>query len=220
MQSGGLARFARDVLTKPCCCRGPIPPIVEGLQYISAQRCFTTSDLPSTSSARIASADPANAAAVSAAAQHPEAVARDTAKMAYEADMRKLRRKWQAQHTEKLAIKAKAEAVKNANKAVTIEAHRHKVAQMKELRMQIHEEKRRLQIAELVGSLALCCCSTLVICKIHCSFASQSTAACAQSADSTIIAVNWGYQSEFNHAICAATKHSAHEIAEAASSLT
>lgn len=155
MQSGGLARFARDVLTKPCCCRGPIPPIVEGLQYISAQRCFTTSDLTSTSSASTASADPADAAAVSAAAQHPETVARDTAKMAYEADMRKLRRKWQVQHAEKLAIKAKAEAVKNANKAVTIEAHRRKVAQMKELRMQIHEEKRRLQIAELAQRQAL-----------------------------------------------------------------
>lgn len=65
--------------------------------------------------------------------------------------MRKLRRKWQIQQAEKLAIRAKAEAIKDANKAVSIEAHRRKVAEMKELRMQIHEEKRRLQMAELVG---------------------------------------------------------------------
>lgn len=167
MQSGGLARFAKGVLTKPYCCRDTIPPIVEGLQYTSAQRCFTTSYSLSTSNASTASADPVTAA-VSANAQQPETVARDTAKMAYEADMRKLRRKWQVQHAEKLAIKAKAEAVKNANKAVTIEAHRHKVAQMKELRMQIHEEKRRLQIAELVGNIALCCCCTVVSCRSHC----------------------------------------------------
>ena len=169
MQSGGLARFAKGVLTKPCCCRDTIPPVIEGLQYISAQRCFTTSHSPSTPNASTASADPVTAA-VSTNAQQPETVARDTAKVAYEADMRKLRRKWQVQHAEKLAIKAKAEALKNANKAVTIEAHRRKVAQMKELRMQIHEEKRRLQIAELVGNIALCCCCTVVFCRLHCTF--------------------------------------------------
>ncbi|DBB00583.1 TPA: hypothetical protein ACH3X3_002278 [Trebouxia sp. C0006] len=69
--------------------------------------------------------------------------------------MRRLRRKWQIQQAEKLASRAKAEAIKDANKAVSTEAHRRNVAEMKELRMQIHEEKRRLQMAELAQRQAL-----------------------------------------------------------------
>ncbi|DBA77703.1 TPA: hypothetical protein ACH3X2_008401 [Trebouxia sp. C0005] len=149
MQSTGLTRFAKELLTKPCCCRSSIPVSVEGLQYIWAQRCFSTSDTPSTTTAHSASADS------TADFQQPQSGPRDTARLTYEADMRKLRRKWQIQQAEKLAIRAKAEAIKDANKAVSIEAHRRKVAEMKELRMQIHEEKRRLQMAELAQRQAL-----------------------------------------------------------------
>jgi hypothetical protein len=152
MQSTGLARFAKELLTKPCCCRGSIPVPLEGLQYIWAQRCFSTADTPSTATANSASAD------TTADPQQTQSSPRDTARLTYEADMRKLRRKWQIQQAEKLATRAKAEAIKDANKAVTMEAHRRKVAEMKELRMQIHEEKRRLQIAELVGFSIPCCC--------------------------------------------------------------
>ncbi len=132
MQSTGLVRFANELLTKSCCCRRSIPVSLEGLQYIWAQRCFSTSDK-----------DP----------QQTQPSPRDTARLIYEADMRRLRRKWQIQQAEKLASRAKAEAIKDANKAVSTEAHRRNVAEMKELRMQIHEEKRRLQMAELVRFL-------------------------------------------------------------------
>ncbi len=151
MQSTGLVRFAKELLTKPCCCRGSIPVSLEGLQYIWAQRCFSTSDTPSTATAQSASAD------TKADPQQTQSSPRDTARLRYEADMRKLRRRWQIQQAEKLATRAKAEAIKDANKAVSTEAHRRKVAEMKELRMQIHEEKRRLQIAELVGFIIPCC---------------------------------------------------------------
>ena len=151
MQSTGLARFAKELLTKPGCCRGSIPVSLEGLQYIWTQRCFSTSDTPSTTSAQSASAD------TTADPQQPQPSPRNTARLSYEADMRKLRRKWQIQQAEKLAARAKAEAIKDANIAVSTEAHRHKVAEMKELRMQIHEEKRRLQMAELVGFFIPCC---------------------------------------------------------------
>ena len=152
MQSTGLARFAKELLTKPCCCRGSIPVPLEGLQYIWAQRCFSTADTPSTATANSASAD------TTADPQQTQSSPRDTARLTYEADMRKLRRKWQIQQAEKLATRAKAEAIKDANKAVSVEAHRRNVAEMKELRMQIHEEKRRLQMAELVGFCIPCCC--------------------------------------------------------------
>ncbi len=143
MQSNGLVRFANELLTKSCCCRGSLPASLEGLQYIWAQRCFSTSDTPSTAIAQSASAD--------TKADPPHPSPRDTARLTYEADMRRLRRKWQIQQAEKLATRAKAEAIKDANKAVSTEAHRRHVAEMKELRMQIHEEKRRLQMAELVS---------------------------------------------------------------------
>ena len=48
----------------------------------------------------------------------------------------------------------KADAKKAANKAVTVEGHRRNMAVVKELRHQIHEEKRRLQVAELVKQLS------------------------------------------------------------------
>ncbi|KAL0039080.1 hypothetical protein WJX77_007282 [Trebouxia sp. C0004] len=107
------------------------------------------SDTSSTATAHSASAD------TTADPQQTQSSHRDTARLTYEADMRKLRRKWQIQQAEKLAARAKAEAIKDANKAVSIEAHRCKVAEMKELRMQIHEEKRRLQMAELAQRQAL-----------------------------------------------------------------
>ena len=69
--------------------------------------------------------------------------------------MRKLRRKWQSQHVQRVTAKAEAEAKKAANRAASEEAHRLKKAEMKDIRIQIHEEKRRLQAAELV-SLSMC----------------------------------------------------------------
>ncbi len=162
MHSGGLTRFARGLLSIPSCCRDNIPAPLEGLQYIWAQRCFSTSATPSTPpSTPTTSAAPADNAATS---QQNQPDTKDAARLEYEDEMRKLRRKWQGQHAQKLAIKAKAEATKTANKAVTIEGHRRKKAEMKELRMQIHEERRRLQSAELVslGFLALfACCFAL-----------------------------------------------------------
>ena len=145
MQSGGVARFAKGLLSKPCSCCDSNPAPLEGLQYIWAQRCFSTLDRVS------APASLHNSADKGAETQPNQLGAKDAARVAHASDMRNLRRKWQAQHAQKLAIQAKAEAVKTANKAVSIEAHRVKVAQIKELRTQIHEEKRRLQIAEQVS---------------------------------------------------------------------
>ena len=142
MQSGGVARFAKGLLSKPCSCCDSNPAPLEGLQYIWAQRCFSTSDRVSAPASLHKGAE----------TQPNQLGAKDAARVAHASDMRNLRRKWQAQHAQKLAIQAKAEAVKTANKAVSIEAHRVKVAQIKELRTQIHEEKRRLQIAEQVSS--------------------------------------------------------------------
>lgn len=76
---------------------------------------------------------------------------RDPAKLSYTHDLRKLRKQWQEQQAQQLAQKAKRAAVKDANKAKSVEAHRQNVATMKELRIQINEEKRRLQVAELVN---------------------------------------------------------------------
>lgn len=149
MQSGGVARFAKGLLSKPCSCCDSNPAPLEGLQYIWAQRCFSTSDRVS------APASLHNSADKGAETQPNQLGAKDAARVAHASDIRNLRRKWQAEHAQKLAIQAKAEAVKTANKAVSIEAHRVKVAQIKELRTQIHEEKRRLQIAEQVQRQAL-----------------------------------------------------------------
>lgn len=73
--------------------------------------------------------------------------------LAYSQNLRELRKTWQEERAQKLAAKARADAIRDANKAKSVEAHRRNVSAMKELRMQIHEEKRRLQMAELVKAL-------------------------------------------------------------------
>lgn len=85
----------------------------------------------------------------------PQSAESHAAKLAYSKNLRQLRKTWQEQHAEKLATKAKADAIKNANKAKSVEAHRRNVSVMKELRIQIDMEKRRLQMAELVSLVPL-----------------------------------------------------------------
>lgn len=117
---------------------------MKGLQCPCVQRGVSTSATAWDSSEPTDSSDSASKS------QQAASDAKDVAKVAHANELRQLRRKWKAQHAEKLAIKAKADAKKAANKAVMIEGHRRNVAAMKELRGQIHEEKRRLQFAEMV----------------------------------------------------------------------
>lgn len=122
---------------------------MSGIQHPCAHRDVSTS-----ATAR----DSDGSAHPSDSASKPEQAApdaKDVAKVVHANELRQLRRKWKAQHAQKLAIKAKADAKKAANKAVMVEGHRRNVAAMKELRGQIHEEKRRLQIAEMVRHMLL-----------------------------------------------------------------
>lgn len=117
---------------------------MNGFQHPCVQRDVSTSAIARESSGAAPSSD---------SASDPEQAApdaKDVAKVVHANELRQLRRKWKAQHAQKLAIKAKADAKKAANKAVMVEGHRRNVAAMKELRGQIHEEKRRLQRAEMV----------------------------------------------------------------------
>lgn len=91
------------------------------------------------------------ASAQAQSAQAPTADAH-AAKLAYAQKLRELRKTWQEQRAEKLANRAKADAIRDANKAKAVEAHRRNVSVIKELRIQIDQEKRRLQMAELVQS--------------------------------------------------------------------
>ena len=88
--------------------------------------------------------------------------------LAYSQNLRELRKTWQEERAQKLAAKARADAIRDANKAKSVEAHRRNVSAMKELRMQIHEEKRRLQMAELVKSITRCMWLLAHSCCVHC----------------------------------------------------
>lgn len=123
--------------------------MLNGFQHPCAQRDVSTS---ATARESGESAQPSDSASEP---EQAAADAKDVAKVVHANELRQLRRKWKAQHAQKLAIKAKADAKKTANKAVMIEGHRRNVAAMKELRGQIHEEKRRLQIAEMVRQILL-----------------------------------------------------------------
>lgn len=107
-------------------------------------------------------------------AAEPQSGDSRVAQLTYSQNVRDLRRKWQEQRAQKLAAKAKADAIKDANKAKSVEAHRRNLSAIKEVRMQIHEEKRRLQMAELVRQFtspdavrvclsAACVCQALVL---------------------------------------------------------
>ena len=147
MQRSGLVRLAHSLLARPCCGLEPCGPLLEGLQYECGQQYFSTATATTSSSSDTPSQNTSSQQAA------PEA--QSSAKVEHASALRQLRRKWKTQHAEKLAVKAKADAKKAANKAVTIEGHRRNMAVVKELRHQIHEEKRRLQIAELVKQLTL-----------------------------------------------------------------
>ena len=168
MQSNAVARHVVScLLSRPCCCRealwsrSDLLPQCGALQNVWPSQRFSTAETGSASSAADSSAS------TSASDQPQRSEAKDTARLAHAEAMRKLRRKWQSQHAQRLAVKAEAEAKKSANKAASEEAHRAKKAQMKELRVQIHEEKRRLQAAELV-SLACCCIVQFFHLKLYC----------------------------------------------------
>ena len=150
MQHGAMVRFAKSLLSRRCTCFIVNPAHLERVQYIWAQRCFSTSDTPSTSD--------------NSSVKPQTAASKDPAKLAYERDVRRLRRKWQAEHAQKLADKAKAEAIKAAKRAVMVEGHRRKVAKIKALRGQIHEEKQRLQNEELVSQTHAVCATVVVSC--------------------------------------------------------
>ena len=152
MQSNAVARHVVScLLSRPCFCRealwsrSELLPQCGALQNTWSSQPFSTADTASEPNA-------ADSSAITPASDQPQrSEAKDTARLTHAEAMRKLRRKWQSQHAQRLAVKAEAEAKKNANKAASEAAHRAKKAQMKELRVQIHEEKRRLQAAELVS---------------------------------------------------------------------
>lgn len=153
MQNSGLVRLAHRMLTRPCHRLESCGPLVEGLPYECSQRSVSTETATHSSTPAIST----DSSSQNSSSQSEQAApqAQDSAKVAHANALRQLRRKWKAQHAEKLAVKAKADAQKAANKAVTVEGHRRNMAVVKELRHQIHEEKRRLQIAELVRHLAV-----------------------------------------------------------------
>lgn len=144
MQTSGMVRLAHSILARSSCHHETYAIAMKGFQYPCVQRDVSTSATARDSS------EPATSADTASKSQQPASDAKDVAKVVHANELRQLRRKWKAQHAEKLAIKAKADAKKAANKAVMIEGHRQNVAAMKELRGQIHEEKRRLQSAEMV----------------------------------------------------------------------
>ena len=124
------------------------------LQCVPLQRLISTS---------ASSWDPSKPAAVSNSTANTQQAApqgKDIAKVAHANKLRQLRKKWQTQHAEKLASKAEADAKKAANIAVTTEGRRRNMAAVKELRGKIHQEKLRLQSAELVSS-SFCVCLLL-----------------------------------------------------------
>ncbi|KAL3162280.1 hypothetical protein ABBQ32_009971 [Trebouxia sp. C0010 RCD-2024] len=153
MQNSGLVRLAHRMLTRPCHRLESCGPLVEGLPYECSQRSVSTETATHSSTPAIST----DSSSQNSSSQSEQAApqAQDSAKVAHANALRQLRRKWKAQHAEKLAVKAKADAQKAANKAVTVEGHRRNMAVVKELRHQIHEEKRRLQIAELAQRQAL-----------------------------------------------------------------
>ena len=97
--------------------------------------------------------DTASQSAPAQSQAEPQTADARVAQLTYSQNLRDLRKKWQEQRAQKLAAKAKADAIKDANKAKSVEAHRRNLSAMKDLRMQIHEEKRRLQMAELVRDM-------------------------------------------------------------------
>ena len=148
MQNSGLIRLAHSVFARPFCHQEAFASVVKGWQCPCVQRSVSTSATARDSSEAADSSDSASKS------QQGASDVKDVAKVAHANELRQLRRKWKAQHAEKLAIKAKADAKKAANKAVMIEGHRRNVAAMKELRGQMHEEKRRLQFADMARHLS------------------------------------------------------------------
>ena len=149
MQNSGLVRLAHSILARSCCRKETYALLTKDIQFPCVQRDVTTSATARDSS------EPANSSDSASKSQQAASNAKDVAKVMHANELRQLRKKWKAQHAEKLAIKAKADAKKAANKAVMIEGHRRNVAAMTELRGQIHEEKRRLQTAEMVRQTLL-----------------------------------------------------------------
>ena len=141
------------LLSRPCFCREAWtrPQIL--LSCVDIQHAVSSQHFSTVEKADLSEAEgpAATSAATPASDQQKKSEAQDTARLIHAEAMRKLRRKWQSQHAQRLAVKTEAEAKKSANKAASEEAHRAKKAQMKEIRVQIHEEKRRLQAAELVS---------------------------------------------------------------------
>ena len=146
MQNNRLVRLAHSILARR---RETYELVMKDFQCPCIQRDV------STSAAARSSDETANSLDNTWKSQQAASDATHVAKVVHANELRQLRKKWKAQHAEKLAIKAKADAKKAANKAVMIEGHRRNVAAMKELRGQIHEEKRRLQIAETVRHISL-----------------------------------------------------------------
>lgn len=151
MQNGGVVRLVHSILTRPCCLLQATPASVEVMHDAWDQRLISTSATARQPSATTSeSPNSSDSQRVAAETKHAE-------KVVHANSLRQLRKKWQAQHAEKLAIQAKAAAKKAANIAVTQEGHRRNLAALKQLRAQIHEEKQRLQLAELVScSFAPC----------------------------------------------------------------
>lgn len=154
-----MVRLAHGMLARSSRGYEPGGSFIEGLQYEWTGRSFSIATA-SDSSAPATSPDSFSQNS-SSESQQAAAQSKDAAQVVHANALRQLRRKWKAQHAEKLAIKAKADAKKAANKALTVEGHRRNMAAAKELRNQIHEEKRRLQIAELVRHLAELCVTCL-----------------------------------------------------------
>ena len=154
MQNGGVVRLAHSILARPCCVLQICPTSTEGMRHAWEQCFFSTSTTarhPTVSATTAESLNTSDSQRGAAGTKHAE-------KVVHANNLRRLRKKWQAQHAEQLAIKAKAAAKKAANIAVTQEGHRRNLAALKQLRAQIHEEKQRLQLAELVScSFAPCC---------------------------------------------------------------
>ena len=155
MQIGGVVRLAHSFLARPHCPQETCAIVLKGLQYPCAQRDVSTSATARDSTA------PATSSESASKSQQAAPEAKDAAKVVHANELRQLRRKWKAQHAEKLAIKAKADAKTAANKAIMIEGHRRNVAAMKELKGQIHEEKRRLQTAEMVRHISVLAVASL-----------------------------------------------------------
>ena len=194
MQNSGLVRLAHSVLARPCCQQEAYAIVTKSFQYPYVQRGVSMSATARDSS------EPADSSDTASKSQQAASGVKDVAKVVHANELRQLRRKWKAQHAEKLAIKAKADAKKAANKAVMIEGHRRNVAAMKELRNQIHEEKRRLQTAEMVWHMFAVVAET-VLSYCH---AGPKPLSCTGIANHICMSSCLQFQYEYEQALCSA----------------